>query len=137
ERWVLHHKGIVSGVTIIVLAYAIIGISKLKSVAYIVDDLPKTDKIYTDLKFFEHHFKGVMPLEIVIDTKKPNGLRRPGVFERVDSLSTFITSLPETNRPLSVAEGFKFFYQGFSEGDSGTYVFPNEVIIVQMLREMN
>jgi len=137
ERWVLHHKGIVSGLTIAILAFAIAGIFKLKSVAYIVDDLPKTDKIYTDLKFFEHNFKGVMPLEIVIDTKKPNGLRRPGVFERVDSLSNFIASLPETNRPLSVAEGFKFFYQGFSEGDSNTYVFPNEAIIATMLRELN
>ena len=137
ERWVLHNKTIVSSVTVIVLAFAIIGIFKLKSVAYIVDDLPKTDKIYTDLKFFEHHFKGIMPLEIVIDTKKPNGLRRPGVFERVDSLSKFISAMPETNRPLSVAEGFKFFYQGFSEGDSTSYAFPNEAIIAQMLRELN
>ena len=137
EKWVLHHKAIVSGSTIIVLAFAIIGIFKLKNVAYIVDDLPKTDKIYTDLKFFERNFKGIMPLEIVIDTKKPNGLRRPGVFERVDSLSSFISSLPETNRPLSVAEGFKFFYQGFSEGDSSAYAFPNEAIIAQMLRELN
>ena len=35
-----------------------IGIFRLKSVGYIVDDLPKTDKIYTDLKFFEKNFKG-------------------------------------------------------------------------------
>ena len=137
EKWVLHHKAIVCSATVIILAFAIIGIFKLKSVAYIVDDLPKTDKIYTDLKFFEHHFKGIMPLEIVIDTKKPNGLRRPGVFERVDSLSNFIAAMPETNRPLSVSEGFKFFYQGFSEGDSTAYAFPNEAIISQMLRELN
>lgn len=137
EGWVLHHKGIVCGATALFLVFAIIGIFKLKSVAYIVDDLPKTDKIYTDLKFFEQHFRGIMPLEIVIDTKKPNGLRRPGVFEKVDSLSAFISGLPETNRPLSVAEGFKFFYQGFSEGDSNTYAFPNEAIIAQMLRELN
>ncbi len=137
EKWALHHKAIVCSTAVIILAVAIMGIFKLKSVAYIVDDLPKTDKIYTDLKFFEQHFKGIMPLEIVIDTKKPNGLRRPGVFERVDSLSNFIASLPETNRPLSVAEGFKFFYQGFSEGDASSYAFPNEAIIAQMLRELN
>ena len=61
-------------VTAVVLVFAVIGIFKLKTVAFIVDDLPKTDKIYTDLKFFEKNFKGVMPLEIVVDTKKRNGL---------------------------------------------------------------
>jgi hypothetical protein len=48
---------------------AVAGIFRLKSEGHIVDDLPKTDRIYTDLKFFEHNFKGVMPLEIVVDTK--------------------------------------------------------------------
>ncbi|MCP6769880.1 hypothetical protein NL529_34040, partial [Klebsiella pneumoniae] len=62
-----------------VLIFSVVGIFKLKSVAYIVDDLPKTDKIYTDLKFFEKNFKGVMPLEIVLDTKKPKGILKPTV----------------------------------------------------------
>ncbi|WP_462240673.1 efflux RND transporter permease subunit [Ferruginibacter sp.] len=53
ERWVLHHKKAVYAATIAVLIFSIAGIFKLKSVAFIVDDLPKTDKIYTDLKFFE------------------------------------------------------------------------------------
>ncbi len=52
------------------------GIFRLKSVGYIVDDLPKTDKIYTDLKFFEKNFKGVMPLEIIVDTRKKYGVSR-------------------------------------------------------------
>ncbi|HVE60225.1 MAG TPA: MMPL family transporter [Chitinophagaceae bacterium] len=70
ERWSLHHRKIIYGLTIAVLIVAIAGIFKLKTVGYIVDDLPKTDKIYTDLKFFEDNFNGVMPLEILVDTKK-------------------------------------------------------------------
>lgn len=136
EHWVFQHKKVIYGFTIVVLALAIAGILRLQTVAFIVDDLPKTDKIYTDLKFFEKNFKGIMPLEIVIDTKKPNGLRRPGVFERIDSLSAYIAALPETNRPISLAEGFKFFYQGFSEGDSNSYVFPNEKIVEELMRKL-
>ena len=56
--------------------FALIGMSKLKSEGFIVDDLPKQDKIYTDLKWFEKNFGGVMPLEIMVDTKKKNGLLR-------------------------------------------------------------
>ena len=48
----------------VALAIGIAGMFRLKSVGYMVDDLPKNGKIYQDLKYFEKNFKGVMPLEI-------------------------------------------------------------------------
>ena len=128
ETWVLHHKKIIYGVTAVILIFSVAGIFRLKSVSFIVDDLPKTDKVYTDLKFFEQNFHGVMPLEIVVDTKKRNGLagmRALAVYEKVDALSNYITAQPEMNRPLSVAEGLKFAKQAFFEGDSANYLLPN------------
>jgi uncharacterized protein len=128
ETLVFNHKKTVYLITILVLVFSVVGIVKLKSITYIVDDLPKTDKIYTDLKFFEKNFKGIMPLEIVIDTKKRNGLagmRALSVFEKVDSLSQFIALQNGTNRPLSLTEGLKFAKQAFYEGDSTNYLLPN------------
>ena len=128
ERWVLHHKKTVYVITAAFLVFAVAGIFKLKRVSFIVDDLPKTDKVYTDLKFFEKNFSGVMPLEIVVDTKKRNGLagmRALAVFEKVDALSAYITAQREMSRPLSVAEGLKFAKQAFFEGDSANYLLPN------------
>ncbi len=136
ESWVLNHKKTVYIATAAILAFAVVGIFKLKSVTYIVDDLPKTDKIYTDLKFFENNFNGVMPLEIVIDSKKPNGLRKPGVFEKIDSLAQYIGTQKGLSKPLSLSEGFKFLYQGFSGGDSLAYSFPNEAIVSKSLAEI-
>ena len=128
EGWVFHHKKTVLAVTGAVLIFAVAGIFKLQRVSFIVDDLPKTDRIYTDLKFFEKNFSGVMPLEIVVDTKKRNGLagmRALAVFEKIDVLSTYITAQKEMSRPLSVAEGLKFAKQAFYEGDSANYLLPN------------
>lgn len=128
EVWVFGHKKTILIVSAIIIGFSIIGITKLKSVAYIVDDLPKSDKMYTDLKYFENNFKGIMPLEILIDTKKRNGLsgmKSLLVFEKVDSLSTYIANMPEMNRPLSIAEGLKFAKQGFYENDSSQYLMPN------------
>ncbi|MEP7237889.1 MAG: MMPL family transporter [Ferruginibacter sp.] len=128
ETWVFQHAKAVYAFTGVILIFAVVGIFKLKSVSFIVDDLPKTDKIYTDLKFFEKNFHGVMPLEIVVSTKKRNGLagmRALAVFEKVDSLSTYITAQKEMSRPLSVAEGLKFAKQAFFEGDSANYLLPN------------
>ena len=136
ESWVLNHKKTVYIATAAILAFAVVGVFKLKSVTYIVDDLPKTDKIYTDLKFFENNFNGVMPLEIVIDSKKPNGLRKPGIFEKIDSLAQYIGTQKGLSKPLSLSEGFKFLYQGFSGGDSLAYSFPNEAIVSKSLAEI-
>ncbi|MEP6615641.1 MAG: MMPL family transporter [Ginsengibacter sp.] len=128
EEWVFGHKQMIYLITIVVLVFSIAGIFKLKSEAFILDDLPQTDKIYKDLKFFEKNFKGVMPLEIVVDTRKRYGLagaRALPIFEKVDSLSQYITSQKEMSRPLSIAEGLKFAKQAFYEGDTANYSLPN------------
>lgn len=128
EIWVFSHKSKVIVATVAILIFSVIGMMRLKTVAYIVDDLPKADRIYTDLKFFEKNFKGIMPLEIVIDTKKRRGLsgmKALAVFEKVDSLAQFISAQKEMNTPLSIAEGLKFAKQGFYEGDSINYLLPN------------
>jgi len=128
EGWVINNKNIVFGVTAVVLTFAIIGVFKLKTEAFIVDDLPKNEKIYTDLKFMEHNFKGIMPLEIMVDTKKRralSGMRALTVFSKIDTLSKYITAQPTMNRPLSIAEGLKFVKQAFYDGDSTNYQLPN------------
>lgn len=126
ERWSLNHRKLIYAVTVVIVAVSLAGIFKLKSEGYIVDDLPKTDKLYTDLKFFETNFKGVMPLEIVVDTKKKYGVTRNlGNLERIDSLSQFIRNINGIARPLSIAEGLKFAKQAFFDGDSANYSMPS------------
>ena len=128
EHWVFNHKRIVYAFTLVLVIFSIVGIFKLKTEGFIVDDLPKTDKIFKDLKFFEHNFNGVMPLEVVIDTKKRYGLagvRALPVLVRMDSLSDYIKHQKEMSRPLSIVQGIKFVKQGFYEGDSANYALPN------------
>lgn len=127
ERWTFHHAKWVYGVTIVLSLFAVLGIFRLKSEGFIVDDLPKTDKIYTDLKWFESHFGGVMPLEILVDTKKKNGLlRNTGPISRINEFSAYIGARPEAARPLSFAEGLKFAKQAYYDGDTLSYDVPYE-----------
>ncbi len=128
EHWVIHHKKFVYAAALVIVVFSVAGIFRLKTEGFIVDDLPKTDKIYADLKFFEKNFGGVMPLEIMIETKKRYGLagsRILPVLTKMDSLSMYINDRPELSRPLSIAEGIKFVKQGFYEGDSANYALPN------------
>ena len=80
-----------------------------------------------------------MPLEIVIDTKQKNGLRRNALqtFKNIDSLSQFIALQPSMARPLSIVEGMKFAKQAFFEGDSQSYSVPDEYIMPALNQYLN
>ncbi|PUZ27858.1 hypothetical protein GA0116948_106184 [Chitinophaga costaii] len=123
---VFHYRKAIYAVTIVLVGLALVGMSRLKSVGFIVDDIPHTDKLYTDLKFFEKNFKGVMPLEIAIDTKKKNGVINLNTLNKIDTLSARLAALPEFAKPLSVAEGIKFVKQAYYNGDSASYSIPTQ-----------
>ncbi|MCG2614468.1 efflux RND transporter permease subunit [Terrimonas sp. NA20] len=140
EVWALNHRKLIYTVTIAIVAVATIGIFKLKSVGYIVDDIPKTDKIYTDLKFFESNFKGVMPLEILVadTTKKKYGITRNlNNLLKMDSLSAYVSTMPSLARPLSITEGLKFAKQAFYEGDSANYAMPSDFELPALAQYLN
>lgn len=124
-HWVFKRRAIIYGVTIIVCVFSAFGISRLNSVGHIVDDLPKKDKIFQDLKFFERNFNGVMPLEIVIDTKRKNGAVSLPVLEKMDQLTNYLKRYKEIGYSLSLTQGVKFARQAFYDGDSTSYGIPN------------
>jgi predicted RND superfamily exporter protein len=125
ERWAFTHTKWVFGITIIAILISLVGVLQTKKEAFIVDDLPKQDKLYTDLKWFEQHAGGVMPLEVLVDTKKPNGLIRSiKPLEQIEEFNTFLLEQPELGKPLGLLEGIKFAKQAFYDGDSLSYAVP-------------
>jgi hypothetical protein len=133
ERWSLNHRRLIYFITAFIVVISITGMLRLRSEGFIVDDLPKTDKIFTDLKFFEKNFKGVMPLEIVVDTKRKRGVS--GNLDnllKIDSLSVFLAGMPEIGRPLNITEGLKFAKQAFFEGDSLSYSAPTSFDLIPL-----
>ena len=125
ERWTFQHTKWVFAITSILVVVSIMGLMRIKKEAFIVDDLPKKDTLYTDLKWFEKEAGGVMPLEIVIDTKKKNGLVRSiKPLEAIDELHQYLEQQPELGKPLGLLEGIKFAKQAFYDGDSNAYTVP-------------
>jgi len=124
-NWVFGHRPWIYGATIMLCIFSVAGILRLNSVGHIVDDLPKDDKVYLDLKFFEKNFKGVMPLEIMIDTKRKNGAVSLATLQKMDELTRFLKQFPEIGHTLSITEGIKFARQAYYEGDSSSFAVPN------------
>ena len=123
---VFKYRPWVYGVTVALVIVAIVGMGRLQSVGYMLDDIPHTDKLYTDLKFLETNFKGVMPLEIAVDTKKKNGVINLQTLNKLDELTQLIAAQPDFGRPLSVVEGIKFAKQAYYNGDSSNFAVPNQ-----------
>ncbi|MBX6379323.1 MAG: MMPL family transporter [Thermoflavifilum aggregans] len=130
EILVFHYRPVVYAGTVLVLVFAIVGITRLTSVGYILDDVPHRDRLYTDLKFFERNFKGVMPLEILINTHHPNGVISLDLMNRIDAFSRYIARQPDFARPMSYVEGIKFARQAYYGGDSLSYAIPNQFDLV-------
>lgn len=124
-KWVFGHRPWIYASAIIVSALSLWGISRLTNVAYIVDDLPKEKKVYQDLKFVEKHFKGVMPLEIVVDTKRKNGATSLATMNKIDRFSKYLGTYEEVGNRISIVEGVKFARQAYYNGDPRSFAVPN------------
>jgi len=123
-------------ITAIFVGTGIVGIMQLRTTGNIVDDISKRDPIYKDLMFLEEHFKGVMPLEISIDTKRKRGAIRLSSIERIDRLQDVLETYPELSKPLSLAEIVKLSRQAFYRGDSSFFGLPNQQELNFMMRYM-
>ncbi len=133
EYWVTHHRKIVFSFWILIVAVSVLGIMQLRSIGHIVDDLPKDNTLYRDLKYFEKNFHGVMPLEILIDTKKKNGATTLASIQKIDRMTSALSSIPELSKPLSYIEAIKFARQAYYDGDSTSYAVPNSFDVAFLL----
>jgi len=129
---VLHYRNTIYIILFVLVIIGTVGASLLRTSGTIVDDISKRDPIYTDLLFFEKHFKGIMPLEISIDTKKRKGVLQLPNLKRIDRLQDTLATYPELTKPLSIVEVIKSARQAFYQGDSSFYSLPTGSELVFM-----
>jgi predicted RND superfamily exporter protein len=108
-------------ILLIVSAY---GMTQIKAIGYVVDDLPEDDRIYTDLKFIEKHFHGVVPFEVEVDSRRENGVTDPELLNQIKVMQREFAKYPEFTKPVSIVEAIKFVYQGYRGGDAKYYRLP-------------
>lgn len=125
KRLVTNHRPIIYWSSLIILGMGIWGMSMLKTTGNVVDDIPQDDKIYTDLRFFEHEFNGVLPFEIQVDTKKKKGVMQMSTLKRLSKLQDTLSTYSEFSKSLSVADLVKVAKQAYFNGASDKYSLPN------------
>lgn len=132
-KMVSNHRPAIYALSVVIIGLSVWGITKIRTTGNFTDDIPDSDRMIVDLKFFEKHFHGVMPFEITIDTKKKNGVMKLSTFRKIDELQQELKKYPEFARPLSIAEVLKFSKQAFYGGDSNEYRLPSNEEIAFLL----
>ncbi len=124
-EWITFHRQTIYIATGITMVIGVIGVTRLTTSGSIVDDIPHKDPLFVDLMFFEHHFKGIMPLEITIDSKRKKGILTLPTLNRIDRLQDSLRTYPELSKPLSIVEVIKAAKQAFYGGDPQYYGMPS------------
>ncbi|WP_394973576.1 RND family transporter [uncultured Croceitalea sp.] len=124
ERIVRNHRIAVYITFVIVLILSIVGIYQIEITGSRIEDLPKNTKFVKDVRFFEEEFDGIMPVEVVVDTKQKNGILKPATLRRMDQLATEISDTPELSKSVSVVNLVKYSKQAFYNGIPKYYQLP-------------
>ncbi len=111
--------------SVLILCASIIGIFNIRISGSIIEDMPHNTEFFSDIKFFEKEYEGIMPLEILIDTKRKKGVMKLATLKRMDELQNYFSEIPELSKPLSVVELVKFSKQAYYNNNPEYYQLPN------------
>ncbi len=125
ERMVKERRITIYIVAVLLLCTSIIGIYNIKISGSLIEDMPKNTGFFDDIRFFEKEYEGIMPLEIMVDTKKKKGVLSGATLKRIDELQEHIKEIPEFAKPLSIVELVKYSKQAYYNGNPDYYQLPN------------
>lgn len=106
------------------LALSMIGIFQIKISGSLIEDMPQNTQFFEDIRFFENEFNGIMPMEIMIDTKRKKGVMKLSTLKRMDELEDLIIEIPQLSRPVSVVSLVKYSKQAYYNGNPKYYQLP-------------
>jgi len=127
SSWVKNKRQVIYTITIILTVLGIIGLLNVKTTGNITDDLNTDSVLYKDLQFFESNFGGVMPFEIIIDTRDTNALEKVYFMRKVQRLQDELSKYDEFSKAISYIEFVKYANQTYKNDGEKYYVLPQQM----------
>lgn len=138
DSMVTHQRPVIYIASIALALLSAYGIWQLRSVSFMVDDVPEDSIVKKDLEFFEANFSGIMPLEMVVefDTKRRRPLLEVKNLQMIDRFEQFLDSIPEVSKPVSLISFVKASKQTFYNNNPDRYSLPTQNERAFILRYM-
>lgn len=124
EHMVREQKIAIFVTSLILIIASIIGIYKIEISGSLIEDMPKEEAFFKDIRFFEEEFDGIMPLEIMVDTKRKKGVMKLSTLKKMEQVENLIDETPELSRPISVVSLVKYSKQAYYNGNPKYYQLP-------------
>ncbi|WP_250435344.1 efflux RND transporter permease subunit [Hanstruepera flava] len=124
ERMVKQRRITIYIASIVLLVVSMIGMNQIRISGSLIEDMSKTSSFFEDIRFFEEEFNGIMPLEILVDTKRKKGVTKLSTLKRMDELEELIIETPELSKPISVVGLVKYAKQAYTNGNPKYYQLP-------------
>lgn len=124
ERMVRQKRIAIYITSVVLLVLSIIGIYQIKISGSLIEDMPQESEFVKDIRFFEDEFNGIMPLEIMVDTKRKKGVMKLSTLKRMDEFEDLIIEIPELSKPISVVSLVKYSKQAYYNGNTKFYQLP-------------
>tara|TARA_A200000113_G_scaffold85611_1_gene76276 strand:- start:7143 stop:9515 length:2373 start_codon:yes stop_codon:yes gene_type:complete len=111
--------------SLILIILSIIGIYQINISGSMLDDMPKKQDFFKDIVFFDEQFNGIVPLQIIVDTKRKDGVFKLSTLKRLDKIENVIKKIPELSSPNSVTQIVKFAKQAYYNGNPNYFSLPS------------
>lgn len=121
-----NHRKKIYALAFLVIAFSFSGSLMLQTKGFILDDVPHESSVYQDLQFVEEKFKGIMPLEILIDAGRPRGVMDLGVLKKIDQAQDSLYHHPWFSKPTSIVNGLKYSTQAYFNNNPRHYRLPKD-----------
>jgi predicted RND superfamily exporter protein len=118
-------KVMIFSTALIAIVVSIIGLYEIKVSGSILADLPKNQKFYKDIKFFENEFGGILPLDFMVDARKKKRIFSASVLQKMNEFQKQIDVLEELSPSVSVVNAVKYAKQVFYNGNPEYYGLPS------------
>ena len=124
EKVVKTKRTYIYTVYVLLLVFSVVGVMQMKVSGSLIGEMPKSASFFKDILFYEKEFNGVMPLEIMINTKHKKGVMKLSTMKKMDELQKTIEQIPELSKPVSVVNLVKYSKQAFYNGNPEYYELP-------------
>ncbi|MBC3756776.1 MMPL family transporter [Hyunsoonleella sp. SJ7] len=124
ERMVRQRRIAIYAISFLLVIVSMIGMYQIKISGSLIEDMPQESQFVNDIRFFEEEFDGILPVEIMVDTKRKKGVMKLSTLKRMDQIETYIEETPELSKPISVVGLVKYSKQAYYNGNPKYYQLP-------------
>jgi len=116
-RWVSYKRVLIYMISIAVVIFSIIGMTKIEATGNITGDLPTDHQISKDLRFVEDNFGGAIPFEMTINYKQPGRLFKQETLHKIEEIQEEFAKDSLFSKSLSLVDLIKVINMAYYNND--------------------